>query len=190
MQIAPITATALAAAPSMSAPSTAPAHVPSANPRIEGTPQTVPAAEFNRKHALDYLAMPGVYTVGWGSRDFNEFYVNTKTEAEAALLAGVLERQVGDIKVVIKHGPDRTPWTGTPDTNMGPALRGIAAMPGVWMIDQRGVHARGGSVSIRTIDQGTIDRLDPLLVDRLYFGRDRKGVDLYVRLNWRAGIPA
>ncbi|MCB0880127.1 MAG: hypothetical protein KDC46_14235 [Thermoleophilia bacterium] len=192
MQISTIGAPAPATniAPSTAAPAVPGASGRTQDPRIEGTPRSAPAAEFSAKHALDYLAMPGVYTVGWGSKSFDEFFVNCHTQEDAAQLAGILERQVGDIRIVLKYGPDRVVWDGTPIASAGLMLRGISAMPGVWFVDQRNINERGGVAVIRTINQSTTDRLDPLIKNRIEFMKDRQGRQRYISLVWRAGIPS
>ena len=79
---------------------------------------------------------------------------------------------------------------GTPNAMVNDLLRAVAALPGVWNIDKRGISMNGGQVVVKTIDQPTIDRLAPLLVDRLDFGTTAKGMQRWIRLAWRAGITA
>jgi hypothetical protein len=153
-------------------------------------PSPTPAAELYRKRGLDILQLPGAYSLSWGMTTPNELALNVYTEADAAALAMFLEPVIDGVKLVLRYGADRTPFTGQPTGFVNDMLRAIAGLPGVWNIDKRAITINGGYARVQTINQATIDRLNPLVKDRLDFGTTPKGVQRWLALRWVAGIPA
>ena len=158
-----------------------PSGAPSA-PRFADVPPPTPAAGLYRTRGMDILQLPGAHSLSWGM-------LNVYTEQDAALLAMYLEPVIEGVKLELRYGADRTPYTGTPNGFVNDMLRGIAGLPGVWNIDKRGITINGGRARVQTINQAAIDRLDPLVKDRLDFGVTPKGRQRRVYLAWVPGIP-
>jgi hypothetical protein len=153
-------------------------------------PPPTPAAGLYRTRGMDMLQLPGMHSISWGMARPDELDLNVYSESDAALLAMVLEPVVDGVKLVLRHGPGRTPYTGPGTGFVNDMLRAIAGLPGVWNVDKRGITMTGGRARVQTIDQATIDRLDPLVRDRLDFGTTPKGMQRWVRLAWVPGIPS
>ena len=136
--------------------------------QIAAVPPPTPGAGMYNKRGMDLLQLPGVRSLSWGMADPDALDVNVTSEQDAAFLKALLEPVVEGVRLIVKlEGKE---WTGTPAAYVSDLLRAVSALPGVWDIDKRGISAIGGRVTIKTINQASIDRLDPLLVDRLDFG--------------------
>jgi hypothetical protein len=156
----------------------------------EPIPQGVrtPASDFANKYAHALLSMPGAYTVGWGYPN-NTVFLWVEDAAAAAVLAGMLETEVNGIKLQLGIHSTREPYTGPISESASARARAIAALPGVWDFKHNGTSA-WGTVTFRTINQATIDMLDPLIKDRYTWGLTPKGQPRWMRVIWKAGIPA
>jgi hypothetical protein len=153
-------------------------------------PSPTPGAALYRARGMDMLQLPGVHSLSWGLTRPNELDMNVYTEADAAALAMFLEPVIDGVKLVLKYGAERTPYAGTPSGFVNDMLRAVAGLPGVWNIDKRAITINGGYARVQTINQATIDRLNPLVKDRLDFGTTPKGMPRWLSLRWVAGIPA
>jgi hypothetical protein len=171
-------------------PPVRPAVAPSvATARFADVPPPTPAAGLYRSRGMDILQLPGAHSLSWGMTRPDVLELNVYTEQDAALLAMFLEPVIEGVKLELRYGAERTPYTGTPNGYVNDMLRGIAGLPGVWNVDKRGITMGGGRARIQTINQATIDRLNPLVKDRLDFGHTPQGRQRWVYLAWVPGIP-
>ena len=156
----------------------------------EVPPAPYPAAGLYRSRGMDILDLPGMHSLSFSMLRPDVLELNVYTEQDAALLAMYIEPVIDGVKLELHVGVDREPYTGTPSGSVADMLRGIAGLPGVWNVDQRGITMTGGTARVQTINQATIDRLDPLVKDQLDFGK-RPGTNIqrWVNVRWVPGIP-
>lgn len=147
-----------------------------------------PASEFSRRYAHTLLTMPGAYSVGWGYPE-NEVWLWMQDEAGAARLKGLIEEQVGQIKLIVGIHSTRQAYDGPGDDNASERARVLAALPGVWDYQHRG-NSVWGQILLKTINQSVVDELDPLIKDMYQWGTTPKGQPRMMRVLWKPGVPA
>lgn len=151
---------------------------------------TTPANELFRKIGGDLLRMPGVKSGRlYGAVRPNEIGLVAVDERAAAALVGVLEPKVQGIDIRVYVGNSQDAYRGAAG-RLADRLAIIDALTGVWG-HKASIMPRGsGTVTFWTIDQPTIDRLDPLLLDRFDLGVDPRGWKVIVNVRWKPGVPA
>lgn len=151
-----------------------------------------PAGDLVRARGRDLLAIPGAFSIGWrGGDDVAEVRLSFQDETGAALAKALLEPVVDGVRIAIAVRDIDGEYDGDQVPRTGDLVRSVAAMPGVW--DYRYAETSpwaDGRVTFRTISREVVDRLDPLLRNRIPFGTTPDGRTRVMYLNWRAGVPA
>lgn len=151
-----------------------------------------PAGDLVRDRGRDLLAIPGAFSIGWrGGDDVAEVRLSFQDETGAALAKALLEPVVDGVRIAIAVRDVDGEYDGNQVPRTGDLVRSVAAMPGVW--DYRYAETSpwtDGRVTFQAINREVVDRLDPLLRNRIPFGTTPDGRERVMYLHWRAGVPA
>lgn len=167
--------------------------------RGDDTPVPVPGREMTAAERLisryrnDFFAIPGVVSITWSPTKTDFVQLNYRTEADRQIGNLFLEDTVNGVRLLGKLSD----WTGgspAPDPSLWKhqaAIAAVNALPGVWnSITWSMGWEQNGVAQFHAINQATVDRLDPLVRDRIEGPTRADGSIKYYDVEWRAGVPA
>ncbi len=153
-----------------------------------GVPRT-PAMDLYYRISRDVLRMPGVRSMSfWGPKSPSELGINVFDERAAQAIRGVLEPTLDGISLNVYVPGSREPYTG-PMGSLKDRISVIDALTGVWEHRATIMPRGSGTVVFKTVNQGVIDRLDPIIQNRFNVGVDPRGWTKWVGVRWKAELP-
>jgi hypothetical protein len=149
-----------------------------------------------RKYANDLFALPGALDIAYSKDDPSTIYIDFDAPEHVNVAGATLESEIDHIKVVPQVGSEgvRAAAAGPRQAHSyisSDVLHAVGAMKGVWNVREfSDDFYHDGFVQFQTIDQSTIDRLDPIIKDKLLVGKTPNDEDRYFHFEWVPGVPA
>lgn len=144
------------------------------------------------RYRNDFFAIPGVVSITWQPTKGDYVQLNYRTEQDRQIGKLFLEDSVNGVELL----GALSDWTGgspAPDPSVWKhqaAIAAVDALPGVWKsITWSMGWEVNGVAQFHTIDQATIDRLDPIIRNQIPGPTRQDGSTKFYDVEWRAGVP-